>query len=797
MTKVSSSPLKKAALTSSESMKSVELKATRPGSKSESKAVVKKEPSTKPAKTGASVIKVVKGKEDKKTMARPKKEKETKKEAEASATPAADFRKAKKAKKEALEKKIQETVVKKPVKSMAVGKATEGRFELVSPYGPAGDQPAAIEGILEGLEKGFKNQTILGVTGSGKTFTLANIIEKSQRPALIMAPNKTLAAQLYAEFRDFFPKNAVEYFVSYYDYYQPEAYVPSKDLFIEKDSAINEHIEQMRLSATKALLERRDVIIVSSVSAIYGLGNPESYHEMILSLRKNAKLARKEIISRLVAMQYERSETDFQRGTFRVKGDVIDIFPSEHSKDALRIELFDDEIEKLSLLDALTGKTIREVARFNVYPASHYVAPEGAMKKAIESVKVELKERLDALKSAGKAIEAHRLESRTLFDLEMMEEIGFCKGIENYSRHLAGAEEGDPPATLIDYLPEDALLFVDESHITLPQVGAMFKGDRARKENLVDFGFRLPSALDNRPLNFPEFEVRMPQSVFVTATPADYEKNNSDKTVELVIRPTGIIDPHIEIKPATTQIDDLLEQIKTVTAAGWRVLVTSLTKKMSEQITDFLNEHHVKTRYLHSDVDNIERVEILRDLRKGTFDVLVGINLLREGLDLPEVALVAILDADKEGFLRSERSLIQTIGRAARNPAGRVILYADKITDSMQKAMDETARRRAKQEAHNAATGLKPTIAMSQIKELIDGVFAADTQKTATKKSKDTPRDIIDKALLSEDPAKLGKMITEMEKQMKKAAQDLDFEKAAQLRDQILVLREKALINPE
>lgn len=687
---------------------------------------------------------------------------------------------------------------KRPPKARVVGKAQGGAFVLRSNYEPSGDQPEAIEGIVAGLARGEQHQTILGVTGSGKTFTMAKIIQEANRPAMIMAPNKTLAAQLYAELREFFPDNAVEYFVSYYDYYQPEAYVPAKDLFIEKDSAINEHIEQMRLSATKSLLERRDVIIVATVSAIYGLGSPDSYYEMILSLRNKTKITRKELIGKLVGMQYKRSETDFQRGTFRVRGDTIDIFPSEHAKDALRVELYDDEVEKLTLLDALTGRPLGEVPRFNVYPASHYVAPEGAMKKAAKTIKAELDVRLKELNAAGKVIEASRLKTRTEFDLEMIEEIGFCKGIENYSRHLSGKGVGEPPDTLFDYLPEDAILFMDESHVGVPQIGGMSKGDQARKQNLVDFGFRLVSAMDNRPLRFAEFEQRMPQTVYVSATPAVYEKTNSTNQVELVIRPTGIVDPPIEVRPATTQIDDLLGEIHKTVKAGWRVLVTSLTKKMAEQITEFFGENGIKAKYLHSDVDNIERVEILRDLRKGEFDVLVGINLLREGLDLPEVALVAILDADKEGFLRSDRSLIQTIGRAARNPAGRVILYADKMTESMKRAMAETDRRRERQVAHNLAWGIQPKIAMSEIKDLIDGVFGGDAVSKGRKSGKkgEDPTRQIEAALLADDPAKLSKMIRDMEKDMRKAAENLDFEKAAGFRDRLLLLKDLALKSP-
>jgi excinuclease ABC subunit B len=687
---------------------------------------------------------------------------------------------------------------KKPAKAKVVGKASGGAFVLKSNYEPAGDQPAAIAGIVEGLARGEQRQTILGVTGSGKTFAMAKIIQQANRPAMIMAPNKTLAAQLYAELRDFFPDNAVEYFVSYYDYYQPEAYVPAKDLFIEKDSAINEHIEQMRLSATKSLLERRDVIIVATVSAIYGLGSPDSYHEMILSLRRNGKISRKELIGRLVAMQYKRAEADFQRGTFRVRGDTIDVFPSEHAKDAVRIELDDDEVEKLTLLDALTGRPLGEIPRFNVYPASHYVAPEGAMKKAAETIKAELEIRLKELGAAGKVIEAHRLKTRTEFDLEMIEEIGFCKGIENYSRHLSGKAVGEPPDTLFDYLPEDAILFMDESHVGVPQIGGMSKGDQARKTNLVDFGFRLVSAMDNRPLRFEEFEQRMPQTVYVSATPADYEKRTSTNQVELVIRPTGIVDPKIEVRPAATQIDDLLGEIHKTVKLGWRVLVTSLTKKMAEQITEYFGENNIKAKYLHSDVDNIERVEILRDLRKGEFDVLVGINLLREGLDLPEVALVAILDADKEGFLRSDRSLIQTIGRAARNPLGRVILYGDKETESMKRAMAETARRREKQLAHNAKMGIEPKIAISAIKDLIDGVFGGDAVSKGRKgvKKGEDPNKQIEAALLADDPSKLSKMIKDLDREMRKAAESLDFEKAAGFRDKLLLLKDIALKSP-
>jgi excinuclease ABC subunit B len=663
---------------------------------------------------------------------------------------------------------------------------------VISDYVPAGDQPAAIEEIAKRIDAGVQDVVLLGATGTGKSATTAWLIERLQRPTLVLAPNKTLAAQLANEFRELLPNNAVEYFVSYYDYYQPEAYVPAKDLFIEKDSAINEHIEQMRLSATKSLLERKDVIIVATVSAIYGLGNPKSYHEMILSLRRNSKISRKDLIAKLVAMQYKRGDVDFQRGNFRVRGDLIDVFPSEHSKDAVRIELFDDEVEKLSLIDALTGKDLGEVPRFNIYPASHYVAPEGAMKDAVESIKVELDSRVKELNSVGKIVEAHRIKTRTDFDVEMIEEIGFCKGIENYTRHMNKSKPGEPPSTLFDYLPKNAILFMDESHVGIPQIGGMSKGDRARKENLVDFGFRLPSALDNRPLKFEEFEKRMPQTIYVSATPAEYEKAQAQNQVELVIRPTGVVDPTIEIRAATKQIDDLFEQIKVTIDSGWRVLVTSLTKKMAEQITDYFVDHKIKARYLHSDVDNIERVEILRDLRKGSFDVLVGINLLREGLDLPEVALVAILDADKEGFLRSDRSLIQTIGRAARNPNGRVILYADKITDSMKRAIDETNRRRAKQVAFNHKMGITPTIALSEIKDLIDGVFGSDAKSKKGSK-KENPVQKIEMALLSNEPGALSRLIKDHEKEMRKAAESLDFEKAASIRDKLLALKDLAI----
>jgi excinuclease ABC subunit B len=675
----------------------------------------------------------------------------------------------------------------------------EGRFEIARPFEPSGDQPQAIEGIVQGLREGRGGQIILGATGTGKTFTLANIVQEVQRPTIVMAPNKTLAAQLYSEFRDFFPKNAVEYFVSYYDYYQPEAYVPSRDLFIEKDSQVNEQIEQMRLSATKALLERRDTLIVATVSAIYGLGSADGYYDMILSLRQGAKISRKEIISRLVKMQYERGEMDFKRGAFRAKGDVIDIFPSESAQDALRVELFDDEIESIKTIDPITGKTGGLITRFNVYPASHYATPESAMKRAVETIQVELEERLEHLRRGARLVEAQRLEQRTNFDLEMMQEIGFCKGIENYSRHLTGKKAGEPPDTLFDYLPADALLVVDESHITIPQVGAMFKGDRARKENLVDFGFRLPSAMDNRPLKFDEFESKMPQTVYLSATPADYEKERSESLVELVIRPTGILDPVIAVRPAETQIDDLLGQIKTEVAKGGRVLATSLTKRMAEKLAEFLDEHGVKAKYLHSDVENVERARLIRDLRRGVFDVLIGINLLREGLDMPEVTLVAILDADKEGFLRSERSLIQTIGRAARNPDGRVILYADKVTPSMQKAMEETERRRARQAEHNRVHGITPKRAGSAVKDILEESFDEQAKAMRGKKaarSGKKPAELIEEAIFASDPAELSKLIGQLEKEMRNAARDLHFEKAAELRDRLNALKQRAVVNP-
>ncbi|MBM3116171.1 excinuclease ABC subunit UvrB [Jeongeupia naejangsanensis] len=659
-------------------------------------------------------------------------------------------------------------------------------YKLFQPFPPAGDQPTAIAGLIEGIEDGLKYQTLLGVTGSGKTYTMANVIARTGRPAIVMAPNKTLAAQLYAEFREFFPENAVEYFVSYYDYYQPEAYVPSRDLFIEKDSAINEHIEQMRLSATKAMLERPDCIIVATVSAIYGIGDPSDYHKMILHLKEGEKHEQREIIKRLTAMQYDRNETDFARGTFRVRGDVIDIFPAENAELALRISLFDDEIETLQLFDPLTGHIRQRLGRYTVFPSSHYVTPRDTVLRAVETIKEELRTRLEFYYKEQKLVEAQRLEQRTRFDLEMLNEMGFCKGIENYSRHFSGKKPGEAPPTLINYLPEGSLMFLDESHVMIGQVGAMYKGDRSRKENLVDYGFRLPSALDNRPLKFEEFEQMMPQTVFVSATPAAYEKDHQGQVVEQVVRPTGLVDPRIEVRPVTTQVDDLLSEIRKRTELNERVLVTTLTKRMSEQLTEYLDEHGVKVRYLHSDIDTVERVEILRDLRLGVFDVLVGINLLREGLDIPEVSLVAILDADKEGFLRSERSLIQTIGRAARNLNGTAILYADRITESMRKAIDETERRRAKQMAFNEANGIVPKSVTKRIKDIIDGVYNAEDAAAARIEAKHQ------RLVEDLDQKDLSKELKRIEKDMMTAAKNLEFEKAAQLRDQLKALRERA-----
>jgi len=652
-------------------------------------------------------------------------------------------------------------------------------FALHQPFPPAGDQPVAIEQLVEGIDSGLRFQTLLGVTGSGKTYTMANVIARLGRPAFVMAPNKTLAAQLYSEFREFFPDNAVEYFVSYYDYYQPEAYVPSRDLFIEKDSSINEHIEQMRLSATKALLEREDCVIVATVSAIYGIGDPVDYHGMILHLRQGERIEQRAILRRLTEMQYTRNEMEFKRGVFRVKGDVIDIFPAEHAETAVRVSLFDDEVESISLFDPLTGQVLHKAARFTVYPSSHYVTPRDVVLKAVDKIKLELAERLEFFHKNNKLVEAQRIEQRTRFDLELLAELGFCKGIENYSRHLSGRNPGDPPPTLIDYLPPNAVMFIDESHVTVPQVGGMYKGDRARKENLVDYGFRLPSALDNRPLRFDEFEKIMRQTVFVSATPSTYEKEHQQRVVEQVVRPTGLIDPVIEIRPVATQVDDLISAIVERTARGERVMATTLTKRMAEQLTEYLSEHGIKVRYLHSDIETVERVEIIRDLRLGLFDVLVGINLLREGLDIPEVSLVAILDADKEGFLRSERSLIQTIGRAARHLNGTAILYADRITDSMRRAIDETDRRRTKQLAFNLANGITPKGVVKRIKDIIDGLYNPDAANQELKAAQAQAK----YEVMSEKD--LAREIKRLEKDMLTAAKNLEFEKAAELRDRL------------
>lgn len=659
-------------------------------------------------------------------------------------------------------------------------------FQLFQPYPPAGDQPTAIQGLVDGVNDGESFQTLLGVTGSGKTFTMANTIARLGRPAIVFAPNKTLAAQLYSEFREFFPKNAVEYFVSYYDYYQPEAYVPQRDLFIEKDSAINEQIEQLRLSCTKSLLERRDVVIVASVSAIYGIGNPSDYHQMVMTLRVGDKVGQRDVIQQLARMQYTRNEMEFTRGHFRVRGDTIDVFPAEHSELALRIELFDDEVEGLVLFDPLTGQIRQKIPRFTVYPSSHYVTPRDRVVAAIETIKEELRERVAFFIKEGKLVEAQRLEQRTRFDLEMLQEVGHCKGIENYTRHLSQAAPGDPPPTLVDYLPSDALMFLDESHVLIGQFGGMYNGDRARKSTLVEYGFRLPSAMDNRPLKFEEYERKMRQAIFVSATPGDYEKRQAGNVVEQLVRPTGLVDPVVEVRPATHQVDDVLQEIRDRVEVGERVLITTLTKRMAEQLTEYLSDNGVKVRYLHSDIDTVERVEILRDLRLGTFDVLVGINLLREGLDIPEVSLVAILDADKEGFLRAERSLIQTIGRAARNVNGKAILYADRITESMKKAIGETERRRAKQIEFNAANGITPRGVVKRIRDLIDGVYS-------DKPGRDDAKVIAETAEVEAMSEKdLSKRIQQLEKQMLEHARNLEFEKAARLRDQLSQLKEQA-----
>jgi len=658
-------------------------------------------------------------------------------------------------------------------------------FHLFQPYPPAGDQPRAIDELEQGIRDGLMSQTLLGVTGSGKTYTMANLIARTGRPAIVLAPNKTLAAQLYAEMREFFPKNAVEYFVSYYDYYQPEAYVPTRDLFIEKDSSINEHIEQMRLSATKSLLERRDTIIVGTVSCIYGIGNPGDYHAMVLILRTGDKIERREILARLVAMQYERNDLEFTRGTFRARGETIDIFPAESAELALRLSLFDDEVESLELFDPLTGKIRQKVPRFTVYPGSHYVTPRDTVLRAIETIKQELRERTKYFVDSAHLVEAQRIEQRTRFDLEMLAELGFCKGIENYSRHLSGAAPGEPPPTLIDYLPSDALMFIDESHVTIGQLGGMYRGDRARKETLVTYGFRLPSAMDNRPLKLEEFEERMRQCVFVSATPGNYEQSHSDNVVEQVVRPTGLVDPVVEVRSARTQVDDLLGEIKLRVGVEERVLVTTLTKRMAEDLTDYLGEHGIKVRYLHSDIDTVERVEILRDLRLGLFDVLVGINLLREGLDIPEVSLVAILDADKEGFLRSDRSLIQTIGRAARNLNGRAILYADRMTDSMKRAIGETERRRERQLKFNAEHGIEARSVRKAVRELIDGIVVpASPEEIAT----EVPLELL------KDEKAVAREIKRLEKLMLDHARNLEFEQAAAVRDQLKQLKDQVLL---
>jgi excinuclease ABC subunit B len=661
------------------------------------------------------------------------------------------------------------------------------QFQLVTDYQPAGDQPQAIDALVEGLGDGLAYQTLLGVTGSGKTFTIANVIQKIQRPTIILAPNKTLAAQLYGEMKEFFPHNSVEYFVSYYDYYQPEAYVPSSDTFIDKDASVNDHIEQMRLSATKALLERRDTVIVASVSSIYGLGDPRSYLNMVLHLDRGDKIDQRQLLRRLAELQYTRNDVDLSRGTYRVRGEVIDIFPAESDREAVRVELFDDEIEQLSYFDPLTGEVLRRVPRLTVYPKTHYVTPRETLIKALDEIKEELRERLQELRDKEKLVEAQRLEQRTTYDMEMIRELGYCSGIENYSRYLSGRNPGEPPPCFLDYLPPDALLVIDESHVTVPQLGAMYKGDRSRKSTLVEYGFRLPSAMDNRPLQFSEFEQIAPQAIFVSATPGPYEEEHADQVVEQVVRPTGLVDPEVEVRPVATQVDDVLSEINLRVVKGERVLITTLTKRMSEDLTEYLLEHGVRVRYLHSDIDTVERVEILRDLRLGEFDVLVGINLLREGLDIPEVSLVAILDADKEGFLRSERSLIQTIGRAARNLHGKAILYADRITGSMERAIGETNRRRAKQVAFNKKHGITPRGVEKKIADIMEGAYASSPAASA-KRYAQVAEETLEYARLS--PHEAEKKIEVLEKRMLKHARNLEFEEAAKLRDEIQNLKE-------
>ncbi len=667
------------------------------------------------------------------------------------------------------------------------------RFELVTQFQPAGDQPEAIRQMVAGIESGLSHQTLHGVTGSGKTFSIANVIQQVQRPAIILAPNKTLAAQLYGEFKQFFPHNAVEYFVSYYDYYQPEAYVAASDTFIEKDASINDHIEQMRLSATKALLERPDVIIVATVSCIYGLGSPESYLKMVVHLDRGDRINQRDLLARLAALQYTRNEVDFSRATFRVRGDVIDVYPAESDFEAIRVELFDDEVESISAFDPLTGKVIGKLPRFTFYPKSHYVTPRETLLEAIEHIKVELAERLEYLRSNDQLVEAQRLEQRTRFDLEMILELGYCNGIENYSRYLSGREAGAPPPTLYDYLPDNALLIVDESHVSVPQIGAMYKGDRSRKENLVNYGFRLPSALDNRPMRFDEWEAVSPQTIFVSATPGTYEAEHAGQVVEQVVRPTGLIDPEIEVRPALTQVDDLLSQISARIAVDERILVTTLTKRMSEDLTDYLTDHGVRARYLHSDIDTVERVEIIRDLRMGVFDVLVGINLLREGLDMPEVSLVAILDADKEGFLRSERSLIQTIGRAARNLNGKAILYADRMTGSMERAIDETNRRREKQIAFNTLHNITPLGVKKSVQDIMEGAVVPGARSNKRKAQARAAEQAAEYDQQYRTPSDIGKRIKQLEEKMYQLARDLEFEAAAQMRDEVQRLRLRLL----